>query len=362
MDRRASARALTQSLAAAFFILVAAVAEAAWVTHPVISQIYGGGGNSDATFTHDYIELFNPTRAPISLAGWSVQYASATGPGGFGFNDAQLTPLAGILEPGQYLLIQGAAGAGGTTPLPAPDITDPTAIAIGATSGKIALVNSMVPLGCNGGSIPCSAQQLAMIIDLVGWGDANFYEVAPGPEADNAVALRRANAGCTDTDDNAADFALGIPAPRRSASPRQSCAPAFEVVLNQQTAVPGDAVTVGLSAMSLPGVTADLYFVVVLPSGILACPGGLALLFVFDGGTGFRPACASDAPSAFPRYAADTTIPAFLPLLTVMWPAGAPPGLYTFAVVATAPGGLTDGIIDPGDVLAVAGATLTASP
>ena len=49
------------------------------VTPPslVISQVYGGGGNSGATLKNDFIELFNPGGASVSLAGWSVQYASA---------------------------------------------------------------------------------------------------------------------------------------------------------------------------------------------------------------------------------------------------------------------------------------------
>jgi uncharacterized protein len=47
--------------------------------HIVISQVYGGGGNSGAPYTHDFIELFNRSSEPVSLAGWSVQYASATG-------------------------------------------------------------------------------------------------------------------------------------------------------------------------------------------------------------------------------------------------------------------------------------------
>ncbi|MCB0159237.1 MAG: lamin tail domain-containing protein, partial [Caldilineaceae bacterium] len=45
----------------------------------VISQIYGGGGNSGATFTHDFVELFNPGPDPVVLTGWSVQYAKADG-------------------------------------------------------------------------------------------------------------------------------------------------------------------------------------------------------------------------------------------------------------------------------------------
>ncbi|MBA2384229.1 MAG: lamin tail domain-containing protein, partial [Actinobacteria bacterium] len=44
-------------------------------TGVVISQVYGGGGNSGATYTNDFIELYNPTAASIPLTGWSVQYA-----------------------------------------------------------------------------------------------------------------------------------------------------------------------------------------------------------------------------------------------------------------------------------------------
>ena len=39
----------------------------------VISQVYGGGGNAGALFTHDFVELFNRGGAPVGLAGWSVQ-------------------------------------------------------------------------------------------------------------------------------------------------------------------------------------------------------------------------------------------------------------------------------------------------
>ena len=53
-------------------------------TGVVISQVYGGGGNTGATYTHDFIKLFNRGTSPVSLAGWSLQYASATGTGNFG--------------------------------------------------------------------------------------------------------------------------------------------------------------------------------------------------------------------------------------------------------------------------------------
>jgi hypothetical protein len=97
----------------------------------VISQVYGGGGNTGATHTHDFIELFNRGTTSTSLAGWSLQYASATGTGNLGANSSQLTELPAVsLAPGRYLLVQEAAGAGNGVALPTPDVTDTTPIAM----------------------------------------------------------------------------------------------------------------------------------------------------------------------------------------------------------------------------------------
>ncbi len=40
-----------------------------------LSQVYGGGGNTGATYTHDFMELFNAGANTINLSGYSVQYA-----------------------------------------------------------------------------------------------------------------------------------------------------------------------------------------------------------------------------------------------------------------------------------------------
>ena len=71
----------------------------------VISQIYGGGGNSGAVFKNDFIEIFNRSSAAVNVSGWSVQYASATG------TSWQKTDLSGTIPPGRYLLIQEASGS-----------------------------------------------------------------------------------------------------------------------------------------------------------------------------------------------------------------------------------------------------------
>jgi uncharacterized protein len=200
-----------------------------------ISQVYGGGGNSGAPLTHDYIEIFNSSSSPVSLNGLSLQYASATGTGNFGANAGQLTELPDVsLEPGQYFLVQQAAGAGNGEPLPTPDYVDPTPIAMSATAGKVALVTGITSLGCNGGSTPCNAEQLARIVDLVGYGSANFYEGSgAAPTLSNTTAAFRAGGGCTDTDDNSADFTAGAPDPRNSGSPANLCGAAQDPKINE---------------------------------------------------------------------------------------------------------------------------------
>ena len=80
----------------------------------VVSQVFGGGGNSGATLKNDFIELFNRGATSVSVTGWSVQYASAAG------STWQTTSLTGSIAPGQHYLVQQAAGAGGTLDLPTP--------------------------------------------------------------------------------------------------------------------------------------------------------------------------------------------------------------------------------------------------
>ncbi|HYY59379.1 MAG TPA: lamin tail domain-containing protein [Pyrinomonadaceae bacterium] len=199
----------------------------------VISQVYGGGGNSQATYTHDFVELFNRGTAPAPLNGWSIQYTSATGTGNFGSSPTLITELPDVtLAPGQYLLVQEASNAAVGSPLPAPFVTDPTPIAMAGGAGKVALVNSSTPLGCNGSSTSqCTAAALASIVDLVGYGNANFFEgTGPAPALTNTTAAFRDDGGCVDTDNNGADFANssaplspGTPNPRNTGTTLKNC-------------------------------------------------------------------------------------------------------------------------------------------
>jgi predicted extracellular nuclease len=178
----------------------------------VISQIYGGGGNSGATYTNDFVELFNRGTAPVDITGWSVQYASAAG------TTWAVTALTSVtLQPGQYYLVQEAAGTGGTTPLPTPDATG--SIPMSATAGKVALVNNTTPLTGTGCPL------ISSVVDFVGFGGtANCFEgPGPAPAPSNTTADLRSAAGCTETDVNSTDFATGAPLPRNTGSALNPC-------------------------------------------------------------------------------------------------------------------------------------------
>jgi len=213
----------------------------------VISQVYGGGGNSGAPYRNDFVELFNRGTTTASLDGWSIQYASATGTGTFAANP--VTALSGSLAPGQYFLVQMGSGGVSGALLPTPDATGTTALS--ATAGKVILVNSTTGLACNGASTPCTPAQMAMIVDLVGWGNANFYEGAVGPTTSNTTAALRDSVGYAETDNNANDFSTGAPNPRTTSSPL-SIPPAISTQPIDQAMNDGQQVTFSATASGSP--------------------------------------------------------------------------------------------------------------
>jgi predicted extracellular nuclease len=249
----------------------------------VISQVYGGGGNSGATYTHDYIEIFNRGTTSVSLAGKSLQYASATGTGNFGSSATQVTELPSVsILPGGYFLVQEAPGAGGTTPVPA-DFVDPTPIAMAAGAGKVALANGTTSLACNTPETCAANGNDTRIIDLVGYGNATYFEGAgPAPTLTNTTADFRNAAGCQDTDNNAADFTAASASPRNAGTTRNLCssdaAPfvAATSPSNGATEVPTDsnvsvtfseAVAAGASAFALSCTRSGTVTVAVTPGG-----------------------------------------------------------------------------------------------
>jgi hypothetical protein len=180
--------------------------------HLVISQIYGAGGNSGAALRNDYIEIFNPTSAPVSLSGLSVQYASAAGTS---WSNNTALP-AKTLQPGQYFLISEFSGGANGSALPAADATG--TINMSGTAGKVALVNGTTAL-------PASATPTnTNVIDWVAFGSGATPAEGAVPTAtlSPTTAAFRTNA-CVDTDNNGADFTAKAVAPRNTSTPLLSC-------------------------------------------------------------------------------------------------------------------------------------------
>jgi len=231
----------------------------------VISEVYGGGGNSGATWTHDFIELHNPTAEPVPLDGWSVTYYSSSGSSGGS------TPLSGTLAPGAHYLVQEAQGAGGSTPLPGPDATG--TIAMSGTRGSVSLQDGA-----------------GTRLDLVGYGAATLHEGTPTAELSSTTSASRDAAG-TDTDDNRADLTVGSPAPQASgAGPSDPPEPEDLAIAEIQgtgarSPVAGRTVTTrGVVTAAYP--TGNFWsFVVQTPgtgSGADATPGASDALWVYQ--------------------------------------------------------------------------------
>ena len=70
--RRASQWFLILAISLGLF-LPAAMPAPVFAVSPdiVISQVYGGGGNSGATITHDFVELYNRGATAVDVTNWT---------------------------------------------------------------------------------------------------------------------------------------------------------------------------------------------------------------------------------------------------------------------------------------------------
>jgi uncharacterized protein (TIGR03437 family) len=229
----------------------------------VVSQVYGGGGNTGAQFRNDFVEIFNRGAASVNFAAtpYSVQYAGATA--AFGSGKVDLTTRT--IAPGQYFLVQLSGGAIGA-PLPTPDAAG--SIAMAATAGKVALVSGTVAL--SGSACPLSTT----VADFVGYGTAADCLEGSGraPAPGNITADLRKAGGCTDSNDNGADFFTTVPFPRNTSSPTNNCitgAPP-NLTINDVTVVEGNSGTTIATftvRLSAPAAATDITFDIATADG-----------------------------------------------------------------------------------------------
>jgi predicted extracellular nuclease len=290
----------------------------------VISQVYGGGGNTGATYKNDFVELFNAGTAAVSVTGWSVQYASATG------TTWQTTVLAGSIPAGGYYLVQEAQGAGGTAALPTPDATG--TIALSAAAGKVALVSTTAALS---GACPAPGS-----VDFVGFGTTpNCFEGSgPTPAPSNTTAVLRSGGGCTDTDNNAADFTAGTPTPRNSAASPNACSTSTNPS-GIGAAAPSTVVAGGSTLLTVavtPGTNPTSTGVAV--SGDLSFIGGSATQQLFDDGT-HGDAVGGDNTFSFEATVDPATAPGAKTLPAAITDAESRSGSASIGLTVTSPSG-----------------------
>jgi len=195
----------------------------------VISQIYPGGGNAGATYTNDFIEIFNrgTTTVDFAATNYSLQYTGQAGNFGGAGATVKFDLTAGTIAPGQYFLVQAASGGVNGVALPNPDAT--SLIAMSATAGKVALVLGTAALAsddCPGDdNVSPFNPNVSTIVDFVGYGgtaaSTTCYEgsgpapfstsTAGGLDPDARSTIRALS--CVDTGSNSSDFSNPTTAP-----------------------------------------------------------------------------------------------------------------------------------------------------
>jgi 5'-nucleotidase len=199
-------RALTGlSLAALLTTPLAFVAAPAQAVSPdlVISEVYGAGGNSGATYNADFVELYNPTAGSVSLTGLAIQYRSQAGTTGNAF------PLTGSVAAGEHFVIQmSAVGVNGAA-VPGVDATASPAFSMSGSDGQVLLLNSTTGFAGTG-----NVAGDAAIRDMVGYGNgATTFEGAPtGVDLTAGTSAQRYD-NVVDADNNADDFSEVAPTP-----------------------------------------------------------------------------------------------------------------------------------------------------
>ncbi|HXI25371.1 MAG TPA: Calx-beta domain-containing protein [Pyrinomonadaceae bacterium] len=193
----------------------------------VISQIYTRGGETGAIYQNDFIELYNRSNSVVDINGWMLHITTFEGsfPSvvGVRFVSSSSIPIL----PGMHMLFTFTTGGANGQPLNG-DFPVPF-VSLGSAGGQIVLLgkDKNLPAGC-----PASPDLTGAVIDYVGYGTATCFEgtVTLAPAA--TKSLTRINGGCTDTNNNLADFSFADPNPRGLTSPIVQCGSQSSSVFN----------------------------------------------------------------------------------------------------------------------------------
>ncbi len=140
--------------------------------HLVISEILINGKNeSSGTDNDEFVEIYNPTSAPIDVSNWTIDYRSSGNTNSF---STKYTFPSGIIVQSHKFYLVGGGGVANRD-----NSTESQLLGLGNSGGAIFLRNSS-----------------GNAIDLVGWGTAvsgNYESSAASVPSENISLERKAN-------------------------------------------------------------------------------------------------------------------------------------------------------------------------
>jgi len=286
------------------FLLLSSIAAAQTANHVVISEFATRGGTV-GNQPGEFVELYNPTNADISIAGWRLEYQSASGSS---YSPLATVPQGTVIRARSFYLFAGTSWAG-----------SPAADVVWTSSG----------LADNGNLRIVTAT--GQVVDRVGYGTGNNPEGTPAPNHgdaanDNSVE-RRASATSTaaslatggaearagngwDSGNNAADFVVQSngrnPQNAMSAAEPPTAAGSGAARLLLARANGGETVDVPLSFTPSKEFAIEA-LAIVLPSGV-SWSGNSADVLTDDGMQGDVEIRGDTVLFARVQFAADSTV------------------------------------------------------
>ena len=182
----------------------------------VINEVYPGGGSSaagppTAVYTRDFVEIYNTSAIPFSLAGYALQYSAAGATSDF-TNTIVSFGTGSLIGGNDYLSVYtGTAGTAGAT------------LTAGTGAGNVTYVapTNSASLSAASGSVRLINLSTSVVLDLVGYGTITASTLTPAPTrvegtaaatpTSIAMSLNRTN--FVDTNNNSADFTSMTPSP-----------------------------------------------------------------------------------------------------------------------------------------------------
>lgn len=195
-----SAAALLGLACAPLAAMPAAAAEDSG-TGVVINEAYLSGGSAGAMYDHKFVELYNPTDAPIILDGMSLQYRSS---GGSAATNG-VAALSGEIAAGGYYLIAMNGNADTGAALTNVNLDAGGSVNPSGTKGTLFLVDGTEKITPPVGDVA----GVEGILDALGYGSTNTFEgeAAQAPSSNSDVRSNVRTDGA-DTDSNRNDFSL----------------------------------------------------------------------------------------------------------------------------------------------------------